>query len=126
MHAFTHWMSIYTGNDLILCDLQGIKENASSWVLIDPQMHTSQSDCHRRKYWDKGPQGIQQFIAHHLKTCNENSFSYGLNLKELQYVVDRPKTPPGKKHHSAPGPHSPENNRKKNRGSLNDILDLSE
>jgi hypothetical protein len=55
LHAFSHFIAVYTGNDAILCDLQGtasqfcghiltflpgMYDRKRVMVLIDPQMHT--------------------------------------------------------------------------------------
>ncbi|CAK5265858.1 unnamed protein product [Mycena citricolor] len=119
LHAFTHWMALYTNEDALICDIQGIQEESSSVVLIDPQMHTSQSNSQLRMYWDKGPRGIEAFLEHHLDMCNENPICYGLNLRELKYQVERPKTPERQTNRRPPpGPTSPPDNRKRaNRGS---------
>ncbi|KAJ7354173.1 hypothetical protein DFH08DRAFT_654869, partial [Mycena albidolilacea] len=40
LHSFSHFIAIYTNNDAILCDLQGMVDRRNEMVLIDPQMHT--------------------------------------------------------------------------------------
>ncbi|KAJ7891731.1 hypothetical protein B0H13DRAFT_2276905 [Mycena leptocephala] len=86
LHAFSHFTAVYTNNDAILCDLQGMY-NGKVMVLIDPQMHTAERERDKHMYWDNGPEAIRHFMEHH--------------LRNLQYEVldpdsqgDRPVTPP--------------------------------
>ncbi|KAJ7501651.1 hypothetical protein B0H11DRAFT_2371922 [Mycena galericulata] len=101
LHSFSHFVAIYTNNDAILCDLQGIHDRKKVMVLIDPQMHTAEPDSNNRMYWDNGPKAMERFLEHHLRVCSENSICNRLGMRELQYqheedVEDpRPQTPPG-------------------------------
>ncbi|KAK7055717.1 kinase-like domain-containing protein [Favolaschia claudopus] len=111
LHAFSHFVSVYTNNDAILCDLQGMYDG-KVMVLIDPQMHTAEPQSRKRMFWDNGPQAIQRFMEHHLRACSDNAVCTRLNLQNLHYETGpspehdsdvipdidlRPSTPPGKR-----------------------------
>ncbi|KAJ7021739.1 hypothetical protein C8F04DRAFT_1313352 [Mycena alexandri] len=84
VHAFSHYVPIFTDNELVLCDLQGIFDRKNIMTLIDPQSHSSQRDATSRPFWDSGPQGIKTFLSHHLKVCHENDICNRLDLLEMR------------------------------------------
>ncbi|KAJ7210227.1 hypothetical protein C8J57DRAFT_1608161 [Mycena rebaudengoi] len=98
IHAFTHYVIVFTDKNLVLCDLQGMVDRRGIMNLIDPQSHSSQTEAAARMYWDTGPQGIQRFLDHHLESCGENSICTGLSLQTLEFDPEveevRPGTPP--------------------------------
>ncbi|KAJ7015903.1 kinase-like domain-containing protein, partial [Mycena alexandri] len=99
LHAFSHFIGVYSDGDAMLCDLQGLYDRRKVMVLIDPQMHTGETNSENRIYWDNGPVAIKQFMDHHLRVCSENGVCNRLGLQELQYEPaspnsPRPQTPP--------------------------------
>ncbi|KAJ7783957.1 hypothetical protein DFH07DRAFT_948945 [Mycena maculata] len=40
IHAFSHYVPIYTDNNLVLCDLQGMYDRRKVMTLVDPQSHS--------------------------------------------------------------------------------------
>ncbi|KAJ7138884.1 hypothetical protein C8R46DRAFT_1234129 [Mycena filopes] len=111
IHAFSHYVPIYTGNELVLCDLQGMCDRNGVMTLVDPQSHSSEPDINSRAFWDNGPGGIKTFLRHHLTVCHKNDICNRLQLQELAIEhtngVVHPRSPcasperPTKKPHKA-------------------------
>ncbi|KAJ7780003.1 hypothetical protein B0H16DRAFT_1830580 [Mycena metata] len=119
IHAFSHYVPIFTDNELVLCDLQGIFDRKNVMTLIDPQSHSSQRDATDRPFWDDGPQGIKTFLSHHLKVCHENNICNRLYLCEMQMEhtnsVIHPRSP-------ANSPERPKKKAKPHRAGTSDFL----
>ncbi|KAJ7166547.1 hypothetical protein C8R43DRAFT_1232520 [Mycena crocata] len=98
LHAFSHFVPVFTNNDSILCDLQGMYDRNKVMVLIDPQMHTAETNKDKRMYWDNGPKAIKDFMEHHLQVCDDNTICVSLELQTQKYETtipeDRASTPP--------------------------------
>ena len=67
MPAFMHWSWVHTRGDLMIADLQGVR-NDSEYYLTDPVLMSNTSGG---KYGctDTGVEGIAMFFLHH--TCNQ-------------------------------------------------------
>ncbi|KAH7907579.1 kinase-like domain-containing protein, partial [Hygrophoropsis aurantiaca] len=77
IHAFAHFMLIYTSGYLLLADLQGLYDTKRVMCLIDPQGHTyvnSLSNKQKDIYWDGGKTAIDRFFDQHLPDCKDNWF----------------------------------------------------
>ncbi|KAJ7161621.1 hypothetical protein C8R46DRAFT_1037822 [Mycena filopes] len=45
IHAFSHYAPIFTSNELVLCDLQGMCDRKGVMTLVDPQSHSQTATC---------------------------------------------------------------------------------
>ncbi|KAF8164041.1 hypothetical protein K438DRAFT_1775736 [Mycena galopus ATCC 62051] len=114
IHAFTHFTIVYTAENLVFCDLQGMYDRQGTMKLIDPQSHSevpphqrqkksypkfqrSETNSNLRMYWDGGPTAIQHFLDHHLKSCSQNYLCNKLDMQtlEMDWGDPRPATPTG-------------------------------
>ncbi len=73
--AFTHWTWVETGGQLIVCDLQGVKDvnGVPGYTLTDPAINSLTSSY---GITDLGPGGIGQFFTTH--TCNDICRNLGI------------------------------------------------
>ncbi|KAM6501725.1 hypothetical protein JOM56_001702, partial [Amanita muscaria] len=85
LHAFTHYVAIWSRGNFLLCDLQGMYDKTGTMCLIDPQSHSSEQSSMDRVYWDGGPEAIQRFMAHHLKECQNNVICNALELRTVEF-----------------------------------------
>ncbi|CAK5279100.1 unnamed protein product [Mycena citricolor] len=85
IHAFTHWMIVYTGKQFVLTDLQGMYDEHNVMKLMDPQSHSSEIDRDKRPFWDLGPTAVEHVLDHHLESCDSNDFCVRLGLKTIEY-----------------------------------------
>ncbi|CAK5267439.1 unnamed protein product [Mycena citricolor] len=86
LHAFTHWMVLYTSQNFVLTDLQGMYDARRVLTLLDPQSHSSERDQEKRPFWDLGPNAVVNVLTHHLRDCDDNSFCNRLGLKSLDFT----------------------------------------
>lgn len=93
IHAFTHFTMMYTKNNLVFCDLQGMYDREGNMVLIDPQSHSSEHDSSKRMYWDKGPKAIEHFLEHHLAVCGKNYICSKMAMQSMEFDTEDPTTP---------------------------------
>ena len=72
--AFSHWTWVETNGQLLVCDLQGVKDNPTGYWLTDPAIHSTS-----RSYGDTdlGNIGMHMFFTTH--KCTE--FCHALNLE---------------------------------------------
>lgn len=91
IHAFVHFVLVYTRRTVLLCDVQGIKGYDGAWSLIDPQSHTNSTNT--RVYWDHGNVEIDRFDEQHSGACKTNWVCNRLGLRELE--VEYPPSPGG-------------------------------
>ncbi|KAL7533246.1 hypothetical protein ACHAWF_004422 [Thalassiosira exigua] len=91
VHAFSHWVYVYTDHDLLVCDLQGILDlegRGPVFRLTDPAICSkgkrdrNGSRGRRRRYGktDLGMRGIRNFCCRHI--CN--NVCRGLNLPSIR------------------------------------------
>jgi len=85
LHAFTHYVAVFSRGNLLICDLQGMYDKAGTMCLIDPQSHSSEPSRLKRVYWDGGPQAIEHFMLHHLKDCPKNAICNALQLRIIEF-----------------------------------------
>lgn len=78
--AFTHWTWVETKGELIVCDLQGVRDG-NGYQLTDPAINSVS-----RSYGltDLGQEGISQFFATH--QCNYTCLSLGLTSQRPVYT----------------------------------------
>ncbi|EFI28277.1 atypical/Alpha protein kinase [Coprinopsis cinerea okayama7 len=113
VHAFAHFSYVYSGGDLVFCDLQGGRDSSGRVCLVDPQCHTLSKAKDSPVYWDGGPSKIKIVIDKHLQDCSQNQYCNALGLKFLQYTADDPFEEPG--HQGQDDPASPSRPKKKRR-----------
>jgi hypothetical protein len=78
LQAFSHFTFHRSGGELILCDLQGIKDQ-DEYVLTDPAIHSMFEGQYGMT--DLGESGIQSFFASH--QCNK--FCQAMKLKKQNF-----------------------------------------
>lgn len=68
LQAFTHWTYEFSGGELMITDLQGIKgPDEDTYYLTDPAIHCRDLDHFSRLNW--GEEGFAMFFAAH--KCNK-------------------------------------------------------
>lgn len=83
--AFSHWTWVKTGGQVLVCDLQGVRDNPKGYWLTDPAIHSPQQEYGNT---DLGNVGIHNFFDTHkcTKCCND----LGIHKKWPQRGSHRP------------------------------------
>jgi len=79
LHAFSHWVYVFTHNKMIVCDLQGVLDEEGRYPvfrLTDPAINSKNRKHHRYGRTDAGMKGIRLFCSTH--KCNKVCKGLGL------------------------------------------------
>ncbi|KAF9530864.1 kinase-like domain-containing protein, partial [Crepidotus variabilis] len=85
VHAFAHFSLLYSDHEVLICDLQGLKDKHGVWCLFDPQVHTNRMPRLRVAYWDRGLVEIQRFEQQHEVDCLTNWVCNKLRLRSVTF-----------------------------------------
>ncbi|KAH7909727.1 hypothetical protein BJ138DRAFT_1127442 [Hygrophoropsis aurantiaca] len=100
VHAFAHFIVVYSGRYIVMCDLQGINDNNGVMTLIDPQYHSS-APSNTTPYWDHGSSYIDRFLTQHKSQCQSNKYCTALALATTEVTHDSSGSPEAPQRHKS-------------------------
>jgi len=97
IHAFMHFSVIYSQQNLLFCDLQGMFNPTCKFICMlsfwrQVVIHTVYSSENPKLsvYWNRGVSKIKKFLDKHSSACNKN---WVCKLLQLNNIVIQTKTP---------------------------------
>ncbi|KAH9921376.1 hypothetical protein B0H21DRAFT_843644 [Amylocystis lapponica] len=91
VHAFSHFVWLWSRNDIFMCDLQGMFDRYGTLCLFDPQCHrgtTKPFNMNSSVHWDGGPSAIASLMKEHMTSCPRNTICRALDLANLEVEDD--------------------------------------